>query len=57
MLPAICCRKGSETGRWRSKTAIKINGSMGEVTVSFDDKKTDIQAIKTAVSDFGLEVE
>ncbi|MEK4012801.1 mercury resistance system substrate-binding protein MerP [Peribacillus sp. FSL M8-0224] len=40
-----------------SKTAIKVNGSMSEVTVSFDDKKTDLQAIKTAVLDFGLGVE
>lgn len=39
------------------KTAIKVNGSMGEVTVSLDDKKTDLQAIKTVVSDFGLGVE
>ncbi|WP_440614824.1 mercury resistance system substrate-binding protein MerP [Bacillus subtilis] len=39
------------------KTAIKVSGSKGEVTVSFDDKKTDLQAIKTAVSDFGLGVE
>ncbi|EKM0839613.1 transporter, partial [Listeria innocua] len=40
-----------------SKTAIKVSGSKGEVTVSFDDKKTDLQAIKTAVSNFGLGVE
>ncbi|CAI9394913.1 mercury resistance system substrate-binding protein MerP [Priestia flexa] len=40
-----------------SKTAIKVSGSKGEVTVSFNDKKTDLQAIKTAVSDFGLGVE
>lgn len=40
-----------------SKTAIKVSGSKGEVTVTFDDKKTDLQAIKTAVSDFGLGVE
>ncbi|MBK0295883.1 mercury resistance system substrate-binding protein MerP [Bacillus sp. S34] len=39
------------------KTAIKVSGSTGKVTVSFDDKKTDLQAIKTAVSDFGLGVE
>lgn len=39
------------------KTAIKISGSTGEVTVSFDDTKTDLNAIKTAVSDIGLPVE
>jgi len=39
------------------KTAIEVSGSTGEVTVFFDDKKTDLQAIKTAVSDFGLGVE
>ncbi|MGE6716463.1 mercury resistance system substrate-binding protein MerP [Peribacillus frigoritolerans] len=39
------------------KTSIKVGGSKGEVTVSFDDKKTDLNAIKTAVSDFGLPVE
>lgn len=40
-----------------SKTTINVSGSTGEVTVSFDDKKTDLQAIKMAVSDFGLGVE
>nr|CAA70223.1 transport protein [Bacillus cereus] len=39
------------------KTAIEVSGSKGEVTVSFDDRKTDLQAIKTAISDFGLRVE
>ena len=39
------------------KTAIKVNGGKGEVTVSFDNKKTDLQAIKMAVSDFRLLVE
>ncbi|ANK38179.1 MULTISPECIES: hypothetical protein [Staphylococcus] len=39
------------------KTAIKVSGSTGEVTVSFDDRKTDLQLIKTAISDFGLGVE
>jgi copper chaperone CopZ len=36
------------------KTAIEVSGSTGEVTVSFDDRKTDLQVIKTAISDFGL---
>lgn len=40
-----------------SKTAIKVSGSKGEVTVAFDDKKTDLQTIKMSVSDFGLGVE
>jgi len=35
------------------KTAIKVSGSTGKVTVSFNDNKTDLQAI----SDFGLIVE
>ncbi|MBG9542136.1 transporter [Cytobacillus firmus] len=39
------------------KSTIKVSGSTAEVTVSFDDKKTDLQAIKTAVSDFGLGIE
>ncbi|MBF8119116.1 mercury resistance system substrate-binding protein MerP [Bacillus cereus] len=39
------------------KTSIEVSGSTGKVTVSFDDKKTDLQAIRTAVSDFGLGVE
>lgn len=36
------------------KTAIKVNGSTAEVTVSFDDTKTNLDAIKTEVSDLGL---
>lgn len=39
------------------KTAIKVNGSTAEVTVSFDDTKTNLDAIKTEVSDLGLPVE
>nr|CAA71037.1 transport protein [Lysinibacillus macroides] len=39
------------------KTVIKINGSTAEVTVSFDDSKTNLDAVKTAVSDLGLPVE
>jgi copper chaperone CopZ len=39
------------------KTAIKVSGSKGEVTVNFNDKKTDLQTIKMSVSDFGLGVE
>lgn len=39
------------------KTTIKVSGSKGEVTVAFDDKKTDLQTIKMSVSEFGLGVE
>ncbi|MFP5109660.1 mercury resistance system substrate-binding protein MerP [Neobacillus sp. C211] len=39
------------------KSAIKVSGSEAEVTVSYDDKKTDLNSIKTAVSNFGLPVE
>lgn len=39
------------------KTAIKVSGSKGKVTVSYDDKKTDLKSIKLAVSDLGLGVE
>ncbi|KAB7664150.1 mercury resistance system substrate-binding protein MerP [Bacillus sp. B1-b2] len=38
-------------------TAVKVNGSTAEVTVSFDETKTNLDAIKTAVSDLGLPVE
>ncbi|UYG98163.1 mercury resistance system substrate-binding protein MerP [Cytobacillus firmus] len=40
-----------------SKTAIKVNGKTGEVTVSYDDKKTDLKSIKIAVANFGIGVE
>ncbi|MBH0158584.1 mercury resistance system substrate-binding protein MerP [Fictibacillus sp. 5RED26] len=39
------------------KTAVKVNGRTAKVTVSFDDTKTNLDAIKTAVSDLGLPVE
>lgn len=39
------------------KTAIKVTGSTAEVTVAFDDTKTNLDAIKTAVSELGLPVE
>lgn len=39
------------------KTSIKVNGSTAEVTVSFDDTKTNLDAIKTEVSNLGLPVE
>ncbi|MFP5116094.1 mercury resistance system substrate-binding protein MerP [Bacillaceae bacterium C204] len=39
------------------KTDIKVSDGKAEVTVSYDDKKTDLNSIKTAVSDFGLPVE
>ncbi|MEK3992883.1 MULTISPECIES: mercury resistance system substrate-binding protein MerP [Robertmurraya] len=38
-------------------TAVKVNGSTAEVTVSFDETKTNLDAIKTAVLDLGLPVE
>ncbi|MCF8890671.1 mercury resistance system substrate-binding protein MerP [Priestia megaterium] len=37
-------------------TAVKVNGSTAKVTVSFDETKTSLDAIKTAVSDLGLPV-
>ncbi|OLN22280.1 transporter [Domibacillus antri] len=39
------------------EAVIQVSGSKGKVTVSYDNKRTDLQAIKTAVSDFGLRVE
>lgn len=39
------------------KTDVKVNGSTAEVTVTFDETKTSLDAIKTAVADLGLPVE
>lgn len=39
------------------KTDIQVDGSTAEVTVTFDEAKTSLNTIKTAVADIGLPVE
>lgn len=39
------------------KTDIHVDGSTAEVTVTFDETKTSLDAIKIAVADIGLPVE